>query len=73
MVGDSEIVSLLVAREVGATLVAAKTLEGEEEEPRKDEEACSKWRGSQKVELELMEEDVKHLDAMEVLPINSVD
>ena len=71
---DSDFVSVLAAKAVGVILEAAKTREEEEgEAPQEDEEACLKWQGLQKVGLGLMEEDAKHLGAMEVLPIQLVD
>ena len=71
---DSDFVSVLAAKAVGVILEAAKTQEEEEGEvPQEDEEACLKWQGLQKVGLGLMEEDAKHLGAMEVLPIQLVD
>ena len=70
---DSDFVSVLAAKAVGVILEAAKTREEEGEAPQEDEEACLKWQGLQKVGLGLMEEDAKHLGAMEVLPIQLVD
>ena len=72
---DSDFVSVLEAKAVGVILEAAKAQEEEEEgeAPQEDEEACLKWQGLQKVGLGLMEEDAKHLGAMEVLPIQLVD